>query len=355
MKFNIKKIFFALTASLLLTSCISPIYDGDTDLSEQRSVWQYLSVYSLYHDRLPKQLGGETPEDLFVDINDYFDGARYTEYASARTGRGMAAALETQKSPYTQFAITDSTAYLRISDFMDPSYPMSNSPFSKESVSFLERYQNIIIDLRGNLGGSIDVCEYIVSEFLPFNSGYIQYEYREYDRKNMRGRTVPWETQRTVIRNPRLTNKNIAVLMNHNSASASEILISALKDEAGAVLIGSTTSGKGIGQSHISRMGRKSLKITSMKIRGLTERTGEYHETGIEPDPIEDDIWEEVTAQEPNDPNLEYAVMILERSVSASYVNKKIKENSANLPAVSSMAKIAPIGAFVVLEDPLSD
>jgi hypothetical protein len=324
------------------------------DISEQQSVWQYLNVFSIYQDRLPDNCGDRTPEELFDIINDTLGGSRYTEYRLNKMTDNAAAYEETLEKRYVTFKIADSTVYIRIPDFLDSSFL-----FFIDRISFLELYENIVIDLRNNGGGSIDICDYIVSEFLPFNSGDIKFKYRAYNRKELKGRTVDWEIQRTVNRNPKLHRKNIAVLMNRNSASASEILISALKDRedrpnAGAILIGDTTYGKGIGQSLLPRLGRKRLSITSIQIRGLTDRTGDYHRKGIYPDPLENETLK-TEAQYSYDPYLYYAVMSLEPSASPILVYNTIRDNLAGLPKTSSIAKKAPIGAYFLLEDPLND
>jgi hypothetical protein len=196
----------------------------------------------------------------------------------------------------------------------------------------------------------VHICGYIVSEFLPFNSEYIHFRYRVYDRKELKGKTIDGAQgiQRTANRYPKLHKKNIAILMNNRSASASEILISALKDRkdmAGAILIGDTTYGKGIGQSHILRPGREILSITSLQIRGLTNRTGDYHRKGIYPDKL-------VIPEAGNhvDSCVYYAVEALESSSAADNIIW------GKLPKTSpSLAKTAPIGAYFILDDPLNE
>ena len=63
--------------------------------------------------------------------------------------------------------------------------------------------------------------------------------------------------------------------------SVSEILAVALKDCASAILVGSRSSGKGIGQVILQRNNRPALKITYLH---LSKSTGEYHEIGLTPD-----------------------------------------------------------------------
>jgi len=360
MKHNLQKTFFILIIFIFLTSCISPIYDGDMDISEQQSVWQYLKVYSIYEDRLPDKCGSRTPEELFDIINDMFRGGRYTEYRLDKTLNNAAAALENRDNECYNcviFPITDSTVFIRIPEFSDAS-----EQFFKRNVIPLAGYPNIVIDLMDNGGGFMSVCDYIIGEFLPFNSEYIQLEYREYDRIELKGRTVTWEKQRTANRNPKLLNKNIAILMDNYSASASEILISALKDKNDAHLIGRQTTGKGIGQLRIYRLGRKPLSITSIKIKGLTNRTGDYHNKGIEPDKHDDKIWEDAMEQYPRYRDMRlrylyYAVMYLEPSADFEEVTGVIAEKHSDglLYKSHSLNKAAPVGAYYILEDPLNN
>ena len=72
--------------------------------------------------------------------------------------------------------------------------------------------------------------------------------------------------------------------MDGNSASASEILIAALKDCLGATLVGRRSYGKGIGQIKIFRRDRPGLQITFLQMQGVSKRIGEYHHRGIDPD-----------------------------------------------------------------------
>jgi len=279
----------------MLGGCVYPSYDGNVnDPEEQQSVWQYLKVFSIYQDRLPKTPGSMTPDDMFDMIQDTLHGLRYTRYYDDSQGGGGIF------DPNTEFIepveITDSTVYFYLPEFSDAALEVF-----QDSRGILERYPNIIIDVRDNGGGLLNVTDTILGEFLPNGTPYIKKRFREYNSSGYVGETQEGEG-RTTTRNPRLLNAKVVVLMNGNSASASEILAAGLKDGTNgrAYLIGSRSYGKGIGQRIITRSERRWLSVTFLEISGLTERTGQYHRVGIQPDPVPEEIKNYVDDHVPN-------------------------------------------------------
>jgi hypothetical protein len=283
----------AVTVFTIISGCVYPTFDGDVNaLEEQQSVWQYLKVYSIFHDRLPQAPGSMTPYDMFIAINDSLGGGRYTEYMDDRPGGGVIF------DPNTVFEdplpLTDSTVYYQIPEFSDTALWLF-----QRSMRTLSRYPNIIIDVRDNGGGLLSVTNSILSELLPFETPYIKARYREYNRSKYIGETLE-DVSSTSKKRPELLNKKIAVLMNGYSASASEILAAGLKDGADAYLVGSKSYGKGIGQVIITREGRKRISITFLEISGISERTGQYHRKGIAPDEVPTDVKSYVDEHIPN-------------------------------------------------------
>jgi C-terminal processing protease CtpA/Prc len=61
-------------------------------------------------------------------------------------------------------------------------------------------------------------------------------------------------------------------------------MVAALKDVAGATIVGSRSYGKGIGQIKIVRRDRNALQITYLQLQGISKRIGDYHHKGIDPD-----------------------------------------------------------------------
>jgi C-terminal processing protease CtpA/Prc len=313
------KTYIILLLPLLLSSCAHPVYDGPLDLAEQQSVWQYLNVYSVYQEKLPDECGDLTPTDLFRMIGDTLRDTYYTSYVEDRLTTSSARASRALDNRDAAFQVTDSTVYLRISEFSD----ITLAHFNVWRSDILRSSPYIVVDVRGNLGGNLAVTDSIVWDFLPTGSEYIRTRYREYDYMSYRGRTVEWTNLKSAKR-PELENKKISVIMDNWSASASEILASAFKDCLGAHLVGNKSYGKGIGQVIIPRMGRNTLSITFMQIRGVSDRTGDYHRNGIVPDPVPSDLAGQ-SAKQP-DPDLYVAVKLLEKSAPDAQITAAAEE-----------------------------
>lgn len=155
--------------------------------------------------------------------------------------------------------------YIRLSSFISKNA-------GKEFENMLAQNSNkkgFIIDLRSNPGGLLTNAIYISNLLLP--SGIIV---STVDRDGYK------ETQR--VSGLAITNKPLVVLINKGSASASEILSGALKDNKRAVLVGETSFGKGLVQE-INRLPNNSgVNITIQKY--LTPNGTDINKKGIDPD-----------------------------------------------------------------------
>lgn len=131
--------------------------------------------------------------------------------------------------------------------------------------------KGLVLDLRGNPGGSLNVVVDIARQILP--KGLIVYtedKYGERDEYTCDGRhelDIP-----------------LAVLVNGNSASASEILAGAIKDYNKGTLVGTTTFGKGIVQRVLPLTDGTALKLTISAY--YTPNGNNIHGVGIEPDVV---------------------------------------------------------------------
>lgn len=126
----------------------------------------------------------------------------------------------------------DNIGYLRITSFDENTYKEF-----KENLSNLKEKEikGLVIDLRDNPGGLLDVCVDIADDLI--GEGTIVYT------KDNSGKKEYYKSDKNELDMP------MAVLINGGSASASEILTAALVDNNKAVAIGETSFGKGLVQS----------------------------------------------------------------------------------------------------------
>lgn len=127
---------------------------------------------------------------------------------------------------------------------------------------------SMIVDLRNNPGGVLQSVCTMLDEILP--EGLLVYTEDKY------GSRSNYKSDKNCMNIP------MTVLINENSASASEIFAGAIKDYKYGTLIGTTTFGKGIVQSIIPLEDGSALKITMAKY--FTPNGNYIHDKGIEPD-----------------------------------------------------------------------
>lgn len=131
--------------------------------------------------------------------------------------------------------------------------------------------KKLVLDLRNNPGGYLQVSVDIASWFLPAGDVVVQERFADGTKEEHRSSGYKL-----------LENVPTVVLINEGSASASEILAGALRDAKGAKLIGAKSFGKGSVQEVIPLPKDASLKITIAK--WLTPKGNEIDGKGLEPD-----------------------------------------------------------------------
>lgn len=195
------------------------------------------------------------------------------------------------KPPIENSVIPDDIQYIRLSSFI-----------SKNAASEIETILNsagdkkgFIIDLRSNPGGLLTNAIYISDMLLK--GGVIV---STVDRDRYKSTTRARYTQ--------VTQKPIVVLINKGSASASEILSGALKDNHRATIIGEQSFGKGLVQEINKLPDESGMNITIQ--RYLTPSGTDIHKKGITPD-IAVELTKE-NVDEKNDVQLKKAIEVLE-------------------------------------------
>ncbi len=159
--------------------------------------------------------------------------------------------------------------YVRLRQFQE-----DTSDELEEALRDLEDndVEAVIMDLRSNPGGLLNAAVEVTDKFL--NKGKL-IVYTEGRRKNQDMRFVAHQD----FTHP---NYPMTVLVNHGSASASEIVAGALQSHSRAVIIGTQTYGKGSVQSVIPLSDNSGLRLTTATY--FTPDGRSIHEKGITPD-----------------------------------------------------------------------
>lgn len=145
--------------------------------------------------------------------------------------------------------IDERTGYIRLSRFARTSYDEFMTAMRDLQAQGMER---LVFDLRDNAGGLMEMAVRITDEFLPSNQMIVYTQsLRGAYNQEYRARTGgSFETQPVIV------------LVNENSASASEIIAGALQDHDRALVVGRRTFGKGLVQQQFPLNDGSVVQIT---------------------------------------------------------------------------------------------
>jgi len=173
------------------------------------------------------------------------------------------------ESPTVKYEVyDDKTGYIQITEFDDVTVDQFTEALAVCKGSDVK---GLILDLRSNPGGNLNAVVEIARQLLP--KGLIVYTE---DRNGKRTEyTCDGESELKIP---------LVVLINGNSASASEILAGAIKDYGIGTLVGTTSYGKGIVQRIIGLQDGSAVKLTVSSY--FTPNGNNIHGIGIEPDVV---------------------------------------------------------------------
>ena len=254
-----------------------------------------LSVVSCF-DGTPAQEAGLQPGDVITGWNgNSVEGMELSELVSKiKTDPEEQLTLEIERDgeileveltrrevqiPTVEYEmLDDQIGYIRLVEFDE----VTADQF-KEALEDLENQnmKKLIIDVRNNPGGVLQVVCDMLDQLLP--EGLIVYT--EDKNGNRKEYTSDEEHQFT---------KPLAVLVNGNSASASEIFAGAIQDYGIGTIVGTTTFGKGIVQRTFYLSDGTGVKLTVAKY--YTPKGHDIHKKGITPD-VEIELDEELKNQ----------------------------------------------------------
>ncbi|MDD4202993.1 MAG: S41 family peptidase [Candidatus Omnitrophica bacterium] len=182
----------------------------------------------------------------------------------------------------------------------------------KEKINELEKetgsLSGLILDLRDNAGGLLDQAVAVSNVFLDKGKRIVSTKTRD-ESKNME-----YYAQNSAF----FKEKPLILLVNGLSASASEIVAGAIKDNNRGQIVGVKTFGKGSVQTVIGLTDGAALKITTAE---YVTPSGEHIDgKGVEPDHVVEQVLEvtdqkpEARNQKPEDVQLDFAVKLLKAS-----------------------------------------
>lgn len=193
-----------------------------------------------------------------------------------------------------EFVEENNIAYLKLYQFSEK----ANYDFNRAAIEILNSpAKKIILDLRNNPGGYLEVAQAIAGWFIEEGKIVVVEDFGEGKEKKYYKAEGP----------AKLSTYPVVILINEGSASGSEILGGALRSNRGILLIGEKSFGKGSVQELTELRGGSSLKITVAK--WLTPNGELITDVGLEPD-IKIEITEE-DYEANRDPQLDKAIEIV--------------------------------------------
>ena len=265
-----------------------------------------------------------TGEDLSLLVSDHIRGEEGTkvhltvyrqstdEYVEMDVERRMV------ENPTVEYELLDTHAgYISLSSFEEVSSEQFKSAVDDLASKGMDK---LIIDLRNNGGGVVQAAKDIADYLLPDGKTIVSFKGKGIDD------SVYTSDDGHEVDVP------IILLVNGESASASEVLTGALKDNDWATIVGEKTFGKGIAQGIFNLPDGSGLKLTTAY---YYTPSGEcIHKLGIEPDvtvALDEDLKSKIEIPKDEDNQLQTALEVFDEGVDA--VNEKISAENGETAA----------------------
>lgn len=157
------------------------------------------------------------------------------------------------------YMLNENTGYLKLSKFSATTYDEFRKSIRKLKADGMKK---LVFDLRGNTGGYLNSAVEVADEFLPKGSLIVYTEGRNRPRSYMNAR-----------RKGMLEDMPVAVLIDGESASASEIVAGALQDNDRGIIIGRRSFGKGLVQEQMMLSDNSAIRLTVARYYTPTGRS----------------------------------------------------------------------------------
>ena len=213
-------------------------------------------------EEIASLIKGKKETTVTVTFRRYKEDGTYEEFEKELTRRKV------DLNPFSSKIINENVGYITFTSFDEQAY----SDF-KNAVNTMKQetdLKGLIIDLRDNPGGLLTTAVKIIDEILP--TGVITYTVDKNDHKEY------------IYSDSRTLDIPVVVIINENSASASEIMAAAIKDYSKGAVVGTTSFGKGLVQQLKNLRDGTYLKLTISEY--FSPEGNKINEVGVEPDYI---------------------------------------------------------------------
>jgi carboxyl-terminal processing protease len=177
------------------------------------------------------------------------------------------------RQPSVTFRAEGNAAYIRITSFSEQTESGVRRAMTELRAQLGDKFEGVILDVRNNPGGLLEQSVAVVDAFLERG-----------EVVSTRGREAGQVQRYTARRGDLAEGKPIIVLTNNGSASASEIVAGALQDHKRAIVLGTTTFGKGSVQTIMPMGDQGAMRLTTS--RYYTPSGKSIQGTGVVPDVV---------------------------------------------------------------------
>lgn len=258
----------------------------------------------------PAERAGVKEGDIFLEVNgeDVTDVTTTELAARVRGPQGTTVNIKMQRAeetvdfaierariviPNTETRILDGDiAYIKLNEFTANARQDLDRAFAETDA---RNRAGLILDLRDNPGGLLSSAVNVASAFLDQGDVVLIEQFGD-------GTEEVFEATGNSLN----FDKPFVVLVNGNSASGSELVVGAWKDNGTSIVVGETTFGKGTVQTQNNLTNGGSVRLT---IARWLRPSGEWiHELGITPDVVVEWTPEQREADPDTDPQLQAAI-----------------------------------------------
>ncbi|MFO7637108.1 MAG: S41 family peptidase [Clostridia bacterium] len=241
-----------LSAGYIHTGALDTIYRDNIGMDVEGRYYRYFDNLSI--SLLSREVR-EKAEDPYTFQYNPSQQRSYEEWREEKSARSYVEEL------------TPDTVYMLLTNFTRDTFAFFN-----ENLDFISGYNNLVLDLRDNSGGDLDIMLKIGDAFVEKGGVLI------IEKTRFRERGIPSR------KDPSLSFDKIIILQNGNSASAAELLILALSENLEQVTtIGETTYGKSVGQTVLNLMRGFRARATTLVFLSPGNKLS-IHSIGIVPD-----------------------------------------------------------------------